>query len=208
MLIMIIIFVFDSELFWPGYSVCIWLKYWSNKKPHSFIIRKNVHLTSQVDGIHTADAESFRWNTLIWKLKLFDKYLCTIAMLCEAWWLVNEGVLTQVVRLWRQSAPADWGYHQLLARSGCLWTSGTQSCGTPRLSVHTRSAPYREWDPLNVHPSGSCVVSVEDRRDHWDRSGLERPFWWPLVLLLTSSKCGLAWVSVVVGMWWFTLEMA
>ena len=32
MFIMIVIFVFDSELFSHGYSVCIWLKYWSNKK--------------------------------------------------------------------------------------------------------------------------------------------------------------------------------
>ena len=39
MFIMIVIFVsvFDSELFWPGYGVCIWLKYWSNKKHHSFV---------------------------------------------------------------------------------------------------------------------------------------------------------------------------
>ena len=37
---MIVIFVFDSELFCHGYSVCIWLKYWSNKKHHSFILVK------------------------------------------------------------------------------------------------------------------------------------------------------------------------
>ena len=139
----------------------------------------------------------------IWNLKVFrtNKYVCKIPMmLCGTWRLINEEVLTRVARLWRRSAPANWECHQLPARCGYLWTSGTQSCGTPHLSVHTRSAPYLEWDPLNVHPSGSCAVSVEDRTDHSDRSGLGRPFWWPLVLLLTSSKCGLARVSVVGGM--------